>query len=125
MNPNTTTVALFDQQYLTREGMERLLEQEQWVSDFRSFSSQLGFTRYLASDQPTLAIISLTALEAPQWENELGQLQASSALLVLSDQLPTNRLKNWAETGVQGFASKYSPKEELVLALKRVSQGQR
>lgn len=124
MNP-AATIALFDQQYLTREGMERLLEQEQWVSGFRSFSNPAGFTQHLAADQPTLAIISLSEVEAPHWEEQLDQLQARTALLVLCDQLPANRLKNWAEAGVQGFASKHSPREELILALKRVSQGQR
>ena len=125
MNTSAATVALFDQQYLTREGMERLLEQQSWVDSYHSFSDQAFFKQHLSLQLPNLLVVSLTEGELSAWADDISSLCSSTSLLLLCDQLPAARIKSWAEAGVQGFISKSSSREELILALKRVSQGQR
>lgn len=122
---STIRVLIIDDHSVVRYGVRHILESEDDIEVVGELESVKGIGEALAEMKPDVVLLDL----------ELGDTNGGDALVQLHDLAPNvrviiytshdeeDRIVQAAELGVDGYLLKGSPKEEIVGAIRSVSNG--
>ena len=125
MRPNKTF--LIDDHALVRTGMKQLLQDNKGIAVIGESSTGLDGIQHVKALMPDVVILDLKLPDLSGLEVTQKLLRINPDLKILIVSSITNDLFPFRllEAGVQGYLSKDSSQEELILAIKTIFKGQR
>lgn len=120
-------VLVADDQPIMRLGMRQLIECEWPGARVHEVATIEAAVRVCASERPDLIVLDLALPDAAGTEGVAGLLQVAgeTPILVFSAQAESTLALRLLQMGVAGYLSKDRAADELVIALRRLSEGRR
>lgn len=117
--------AIYDPQFLTREGAKKLLEQHQGVVATHVFNTEINLEEQINKTQPDFLILEYKGQQSIQPDtldrikNKLPQLKT----LIISEDDDPIVIRQFINSGVEGFLTKRCSNQEIKTAISSISEG--
>ena len=117
--------AIYDPQFLTREGAKKLLEQHQGVVATHIFNTEINLEEQINKTQPDFLILEYKGQQSIQPDtldrikNKLPQLKT----LIISEDDDPIVIRQFINSGVEGFLTKRCSNQEIKTAINSISEG--
>ncbi|PWL27543.1 response regulator transcription factor [uncultured Roseivirga sp.] len=117
--------AIYDPQFLTREGAKKLLEQHQGVVATHVFNTEINLEEQINKTQPDFLILEYKGQQSIQPDtldrikNKLPQLKT----LIISEDDDPIVIRQFINSGVEGFLTKRCSNQEIKTAINSISEG--
>lgn len=117
--------AIYDPQFLTREGAKKLLEQHQGVVATHVFNTEMNLEEQINKTQPDFLILEYKGQQSIQPDtldrikNKLPQLKT----LIISEDDDPIVIRQFINSGVEGFLTKRCSNQEIKTAISSISEG--
>ena len=117
--------AIYDPQFLTREGAKKLLEQHQGVVATHVFNTEINLEEQINKTQPDFLILEYKGQQSIQPDtldrikNKLPQLKT----LIISEDDDPIVIRQFINSGVEGFLTNRCSNQEIKTAISSISEG--
>lgn len=117
--------AIYDPQFLTREGLQRLLEYHEAINDSYILSNKQNLEEQIQLYQPDLLILEHKGMQniQPDTLDRIKKKQPGLKTLIITDDDDSLAIKQFINSGVEGFLTKQCSPEEINSAITNITNG--
>jgi len=119
------TLAIFDPQFITRQGIQRLADEAQLFEATHVIESEKSLIQTLRKTQPTFLVIDYISSENVNIDTFRAVKKEFPSLktLVISDDNDKVRIQTIIKAGIKGFLTKSCSKKEILEAVDTIRDG--
>lgn len=122
-----TKILLVDDHTMLREGLAAILKQIEYIEVVGSLSSGEEAVNLLDQYQPDVILMDIimagmTGLEATRWVKEQSP---KTKVVIISSEIKKEFVSEGIKCGIDGYIPKNSNKQEILEAIKAVTQGEK
>lgn len=121
----TKSLAIFDPQFITRQGIQRLADQNQLFSSIHIIESEQDLVKELQKIAPSFLVIDYISTEHVSIDSfkKVKKKFPELKTLVISDDNDKARIQSIIKTGIKGFLTKSCSKKEILEAIDSIRDG--
>lgn len=119
------SVAIFDPQFITQQGIQRLIDDNQLFSATLLIDSEQDLIRELQQSNPSFLVIDYISSDQMSIDSfrKVKREFPSLKTLVISDDNDKARIQSIIKTGIKGFLTKSCSKKEILEAIDTIQDG--
>ena len=117
--------AIYDPQFLTREGAKKLLEQHQGVVATHVFNTEINLEEQINKTQPDFLILEYKGQQSiqPDTLDRIKNKRPQLKTLIISEDDDPIVIRQFINSGVEGFLTKRCSNQEIKTAISSISEG--
>lgn len=121
----TKTLAILDPQFITQQGIQRLVDQNQLFSSIQIIDSEKDLIQELRQTSPSFLVIDYISSDHISIDSFRKVKREFPALktLVISDDNDKARIQSIIKAGIKGFLTKSCSKKEILEAIDTIRDG--
>lgn len=121
----TKTLAILDPQFITQQGIQRLVDQNQLFSSIQIIDSEKDLIQELRQTSPSFLVIDYISSDHISIDSFRKVKREFPALktLVISDDNDKVRIQSIIKAGIKGFLTKSCSKKEILEAIDTIRDG--
>lgn len=123
----TVSIILADAQYLTREGLKRLLASQENFEILAEVESESDLLAQLKQNAPQVIVLDYDSSEdfSIQTISRVKQVRPDARILIISEDHDKNSIYQVLEQDINSFLTKTCGEEEIVDAINATARGQK
>lgn len=125
LNKNNLNVAIYDPQFLTREGLKKLMEDHLSVNEAHLLNTELNLEEQIQQQQPDLLVLEHKGELniQPDILERIKKKHSKLKILILTEDDDPLIVRQFVNTGIEGFLTKQCSPQEINSAIATLKNG--